>query len=86
MPRKLIVLLAIAAIALVAIIAGTLAWDASRDDLVAKGVRVGPVDVGGMTRTAAELSTVQSNVTARIRLLEEEPGAPLSSATAAGSR
>jgi hypothetical protein len=32
MPRKLIVLLAIAATALVAVIAGTLAWDASRDD------------------------------------------------------
>ena len=33
--------------------------------------------LGGMNRAAAELSTVQSNVTARIRLLEEELGAPL---------
>ncbi len=33
--------------------------------------------LGGMSRAAAELNTVQSNVTARIRLLEEELSAPL---------
>ncbi len=33
--------------------------------------------LGGMNRAAVELHTVQSNVTARIRLLEEELGAPL---------
>jgi DNA-binding transcriptional LysR family regulator len=33
--------------------------------------------LGGMNRAAAELNTVQSNVTARIRLMEEELGAPL---------
>jgi DNA-binding transcriptional LysR family regulator len=33
--------------------------------------------LGGMNRAAAELHTVQSNVTARIRLIEEELGAPL---------
>lgn len=33
--------------------------------------------LGGMNRAAAELSTVQSNVTARIRLLEEALGVPL---------
>jgi DNA-binding transcriptional LysR family regulator len=33
--------------------------------------------LGGMNRAAAELNTVQSNVTARIRLIEEELGAPL---------
>ena len=32
---------------------------------------------GGMNRAAEELHTVQSNVTARIRLLEEELGRPL---------
>jgi len=32
---------------------------------------------GGMNRAAAELNTVQSNVTARIRLLEEQLGVPL---------
>jgi DNA-binding transcriptional LysR family regulator len=33
--------------------------------------------LGGMNRAAAELNTVQSNVTARIRLLEEQLGTPL---------
>src|SRR4051794_18942624 len=32
---------------------------------------------GGITRAADELNTVQSNVTARIRLLERELGTPL---------
>jgi lipoprotein-anchoring transpeptidase ErfK/SrfK len=59
MPRKLIVLLAVAAVALIALIAGTLAWDASRADLVARGVRVGPVDVGGMTRGEARAALQQ---------------------------
>ena len=33
--------------------------------------------LGGMSRAAQELNTVQSNVTARIRLLEEQLAAPL---------
>lgn len=33
--------------------------------------------LGGMNRAAAALNTVQSNVTARIKLLEDELGAPL---------
>ncbi|MGI9382863.1 MAG: LysR substrate-binding domain-containing protein [Methyloligellaceae bacterium] len=33
--------------------------------------------LGAMNRAAAELNTVQSNVTTRVRLLEEELGAPL---------
>jgi len=33
--------------------------------------------LGGMSRAAAELNTVQSNVTARVRLLEEELGTAL---------
>ncbi|HEX2115504.1 MAG TPA: LysR substrate-binding domain-containing protein [Alphaproteobacteria bacterium] len=33
--------------------------------------------LGGMNRAAAELNTVQSNVTARIRALEDELGTPL---------
>ena len=32
---------------------------------------------GGMNRAAAELNTVQSNVTARIKNLEEKVGTPL---------
>jgi LysR family transcriptional regulator, cell division regulator len=49
--------------------------------------------LGGMNRAAAELHTVQSNITARIRALEEELGSPLFerhsrgvSLTAAGKR
>ncbi len=53
MPRKLVVPLAIAVVALVALIAGMFAWDAGRTDRIAGGVRVGPVDVGGMTRAEA---------------------------------
>ena len=41
--------------------------------------------LGGMSRAAAELNTVQSNVTARIRRLEGELGTRFSSATAAAS-
>ena len=33
--------------------------------------------LGGMGRAAAELNTVQSNVTARVRALEDELGTPL---------
>ena len=33
--------------------------------------------LGGMNKAAAELNTVQSNVTARIRAFEEELGTPL---------
>src|SRR5687767_9375302 len=33
--------------------------------------------LGGMSRAAAELNTVQSNVTARVRALEDELGTPL---------
>ena len=33
--------------------------------------------LGGMNRAAAELNTVQSNVTARIQALEAEIGSPL---------
>ncbi len=33
--------------------------------------------LGGMNRAAAELNTVQSNVTTRVRLLEQELGTPL---------
>ena len=53
MSRKLVAVFAIAAIGFAAAIAGMLAWDASRDDVVARGVKVGPVDVGAMTRAEA---------------------------------
>ena len=41
--------------------------------------------LGGMNRAAAELNTVQSNVTARIQALERISAACCSSATAAAS-
>ncbi len=53
MPPKLPTLIAIVAVALVGIAAAIFAWDASRDDLIANDVRVGPVDVSGMTRAEA---------------------------------
>ncbi len=60
MPRKLVAVLVVAAVALVAgAIAGMFAWDAGRDDLIAKGVRVGPVDVGEMNRAEARAALEQ---------------------------
>ena len=38
--------------------------------------------LGGMNRAAAELNTVQSNVTARIRVLEDELRSPYLTVTA----
>src|SRR5215470_7940548 len=46
--------------------------DASNLKTFAAGARL-----GGMNRAAAELHTVQSNVTARVQALEAEIGAPL---------
>jgi len=40
--------------------------------------------LGGMNRAATELHTVQSNVTARIRLLEDELGTTLFQRNAEG--
>ena len=54
MPPKLPTLIAIAVVVLIAGGVGAMfAWDASRDGIIAKDVRVGPVDVGGMTRAQA---------------------------------
>ena len=53
MPPKLLTAIAIAAVALVAIVVAMFAWDASREDVIANDVRVGPVDVSAMTRTRA---------------------------------
>ena len=54
MPRKTITLIAVA-VAAVAVIgtAGVFAWDASRGDVIANGVAIGPVDVSGLSRDAA---------------------------------
>ena len=53
MPPKLIPLLAVVVAVLVVGTAGMFAWDASRGDVVAKGVHVGSVDVSGLTRSEA---------------------------------
>lgn len=52
MPPKPTTLIAMAAVALAGI-AGLFAWDASRGDVIADGVRIGPVDVGGLSRNEA---------------------------------
>ncbi len=53
MPPKLPTIIAIAAVALIGMVVAMFAWDASRDDQIADDVRVGPVDVSGMTRAEA---------------------------------
>ena len=54
MPPKLPTLIAIAVVVLVAAGVGAMfAWDARRDGVIANDVRVGPVDVSGMTRAQA---------------------------------
>jgi hypothetical protein len=52
MPPKLTTLIAMAAVALVGI-AGLFVWDASRGDVIADGVSIGPVDVSGLSRNQA---------------------------------
>jgi lipoprotein-anchoring transpeptidase ErfK/SrfK len=62
MPPKLPTLIAIAVVVLIAGAVGAMfAWDASRDGAIANDVRVGPVDVGGMTRAQARAA-----ITARL--------------------
>lgn len=52
MPPKLITLVAFVAV-VVLVIAGVFVWDASRSDVIGNGVKVGPVDVSGLSRTDA---------------------------------
>jgi len=52
MPSRLIMIIA-SAVLVVAGIAGVFAWDASRSDVVADGVSIGPVDVSGLSRADA---------------------------------
>lgn len=52
MPPKPTTLIAMAALALVGI-AALFAWDASRGDIIADGISIGPVDVGGLSRNEA---------------------------------
>ncbi len=63
MPPKLPTLIAIAAVVLVGVAVAMFAWDASRDDVIANDVRIGPVDVSGMTRAEARTAITQRLVT-----------------------
>ncbi len=62
MPPKLITLVAVAAVVVLAI-AGLFVWDASRSDVIANGVKVGPVDVGGLSRADARARLQERLVT-----------------------
>lgn len=61
MPPKPLILIAVV-VAVVLAVAGIFAWDASRDDVIANGVRIGPVDVGGLSRAQARTRVQQDLV------------------------
>jgi lipoprotein-anchoring transpeptidase ErfK/SrfK len=52
MPPKTITLIAIASVLVVGVV-GIFIWDASRSDVIADGVAIGPVDVSGLSRDEA---------------------------------
>jgi lipoprotein-anchoring transpeptidase ErfK/SrfK len=52
MPPKLPTLIALVAVVVVAI-AGVFIWDSSRADVIGNGIKVGPIDVGGLSREDA---------------------------------
>lgn len=62
MPPKLITLVAVVAV-VVLVIAGMFAWDAGRSDVIGNGVKVGPVDVSGLSRTDARARLQERLVT-----------------------
>ena len=62
MPPKLPTLIAIVTATVAALLVAMFAWDASREDLIADDVRVGPVEVGGMTRAQARAAIVEGVV------------------------
>lgn len=54
MPPKSITLIVIAAVAVVLIaVVAVVVWDAGREDVIANGVAIGPVDVSGLSREEA---------------------------------
>ncbi|MBS1870519.1 MAG: L,D-transpeptidase family protein [Actinobacteria bacterium] len=64
--RRVVIGLAVAAIALVFAAVGAWAYDHGRRDTIAKGVRIGGVDVGGMS-TAQARATLRSELLSRLR-------------------
>jgi lipoprotein-anchoring transpeptidase ErfK/SrfK len=63
MPRTPIIILASFLVVLAAAVGGVFAYDSSRSDVIAQGVRVGEVDVGGLTTSAARAKIMRSLVT-----------------------
>ncbi|CAN5255053.1 hypothetical protein BH20ACT16_BH20ACT16_08110 [soil metagenome] len=53
MPRTPITILAVVAVVLALGVAGIFAWDAGRSDVIGNGVKIGPVDVSGLSRADA---------------------------------
>jgi lipoprotein-anchoring transpeptidase ErfK/SrfK len=53
MPPQSITIICIAAAVALAGVAGVLTWDASRGDVIANGIAIGPVDVSGLSRDEA---------------------------------
>jgi lipoprotein-anchoring transpeptidase ErfK/SrfK len=62
MPSRLIMFLALAVLVVVGI-AGVFAWDASRKNVVANGVSIGPVDVSGLSRAEARARVQERLIT-----------------------
>jgi len=62
MPSRLIMFIA-SAVLVVAGVAGIFVWDASRSDVVANGVSIGPVDVSGLSRDEARARVQERLIT-----------------------
>lgn len=59
LPRSITVTLVAVVVVFFVGIAGAFAWDASRADVIADGVRIGPVDVSGLSREEARVRLQQ---------------------------
>ena len=62
MPRTPIIILASFVVVLAATVGGVFAYDSSRSDVIGNGVRVGEVDVGGETTSAARAKIMRALV------------------------
>ncbi len=62
MPRTPIIILAVLTVVVAGSVAGVFAYDSSRSDVIAQGVRIGGVDVGGMSAAAARTKIVDELV------------------------
>ena len=62
MPRTPLIILASFVVVLAAAVGGVFAYDSSRTDVIGNGVRVGEVDVGGLTTSAARVKIMRALV------------------------